>query len=116
MYFYEAAAFNLSCVTSGYAGVQTLHPAKAIVDDAVTPTEARFCAEMAHSLAGMKADRASELVNQLLDKYEGEVEKAPIGKRYQECYDLKRGKPSDDYLRLYEEVKDELAGLGISLR
>jgi methylamine--corrinoid protein Co-methyltransferase len=115
MYFYEAAAFNLSCVTSGYAGVQTLHPAKAVVDDGVTPTEAQFCAEIAHSLAGMKADRASELVNQLLEKYEDEVENAPIGKRYQECYDLQTGKPSDEYLRLYGDVKDELARLGIAL-
>lgn len=116
MYFYEAAAFDLSCVTSGYGSVQTLHPAKAVMEDGVTPLEARFCAELAHALAGMKADQANELVNRLLEKYEKEVENAPIGKRYQECYDLKTGKPTDDYLRLYEEVMDELTSLGISLQ
>jgi methylamine--corrinoid protein Co-methyltransferase len=116
MYFYEAAAFDLSCVTAGYGGVQTVHPAKAVMDDGVTPLEARFCAELAHALAGMKADQANELVNRLLEKYEKEVENAPTGKRYQECYDLKTGKPSDDYLRLYEEAKAELASLGITLQ
>jgi len=116
MYFFEAAAFDLSCVTSGYGGMQTLHPAKAVVDDGVTPLEAHFCAELAHAITGMKADQANELVSRLLEKYEEEVEKAPTGKRYQDCYDLKTGKPVDDYLRLYEEVKDELAGLGITLQ
>jgi len=113
MYFYEAAAFNLSCVTSGYGAMQTLHPAKAVVDDGVTPLEARFCVELAHAVTGMKADQANDLVNQLLEIYEKDVEKAPPGKRYQECSDLKTGKPSDDYLQLYEKAKDELASLGI---
>jgi methylamine--corrinoid protein Co-methyltransferase len=116
MYFYEAAAFDLSCVPSGYGSVQTVHPAKAIINDSVTPMEARFCAEFAHTVTGMKADQADELVNRLLEKYEKELENPPAGKRYQECYDLKTGKPSDDYLRLYEEAKDELASLGITLQ
>jgi len=113
MYFYEAAAVNLCCVPSGYAGVQTVHPAKAIVDDGVTPMEARFNVEMAHAVTGMKADRAGELVNQMLLKYETGIEKAPAGKRYQECFDLATGKPSDEYVRLYDEIKEELTQMGI---
>jgi methylamine--corrinoid protein Co-methyltransferase len=116
MYFYEAAAFNLSCVTSGYGAVQTVHPAKAIMDDGVTPTEALFCAEMAHNVTGMKADQANDLVNRLLEKYEDQIEVAPKGKRYQECYDLKTEKPTDDYQKLYEEVKDGLTSLGITIQ
>ena len=116
MYFYEAAAFILSSVPSGYGGVQTVHPGKAVIDDGVTPTEARFCAELINTIAGMKADQANELVNRLLEKYEKEVEDAPTGKRYQECFDLKTGKPSDDYLRLYEEAMDDLTSLGIALQ
>ena len=83
---------------------------------ALAPMEALFCAEMAHSISGMKADQANELVNRLLEKYENEVEQAPTGKRFQECYDLKTDKPTDDYQRLYEEVKDELTSLGITLQ
>ncbi len=52
MYFYEAAAVNLCCVPSGYAGVQTVHPAKAVLVDGVTPLEARFNVEMAYAVTG----------------------------------------------------------------
>lgn len=113
MYFYEAAAASLCFVPSGYGGVQTVHPAKAVIDDGVSPLEAQFCVEVAHAVTGMSADKANAVVNQILEKYEKEIDKAPAGKRYQECYDPKTGKPSDDYLRLYEESKNELTSLGI---
>ncbi|GAG45375.1 unnamed protein product, partial [marine sediment metagenome] len=113
MYFYEAAAVNLCCVPSGYGGVQTVHPAKAVIDDGVTPMEALFNVEVAYAVTGMRAEQASELVNQLLEKYEKEVEKAPTGKRYQECYDLRTGKPLEEYVRLYDDIKEELINLGI---
>ncbi len=113
MYFYEAAAVNLCCVASGYGGVQTVHPAKAVVDDGVTPLEARFNIETAYAVTGMQAGRASELVNQLLSKYEDQIKEAPTGKRYQECYDLKSARPGKAYVQLYDEVKEELAQMGI---
>lgn len=116
MYFYEAAAFNLSCVTSGFGSVQTVHPGKAVIEDGVTPMEAQFCVELAYLVAGMKADQADGLVDKLLQKYEKRVENAPVGKRFQECYDLKTGKPSDGYLRLYEEVLDEFSNLGLTIQ
>lgn len=113
MYFYEAAAVNLCCVSSGYGGIQTVHPAKAVIDDSITPMEALFNVETAYAATGMKPQRASELVNQLLGKYERQIENAPPGKRYQECYDLKTRKPSEDYARLYDGVKEELVKMGI---
>ncbi len=116
MYFYEAAAVNLCCVPSGYGGVQTVHPAKAIIDDGVTPMEALFNVEVAYAVTGMRAEQASELVNQLLERYEERIKEAPRGKQYQECYDLKTGKPSEEYVRLHDEVKDELARMGVSFR
>jgi methylamine--corrinoid protein Co-methyltransferase len=115
MYFYEAAAVNLCCVASGYGGVQTVHPAKAVIEDGVTPIEAQFNVDVAQGATGMKAERANELVRSLLDRYEDEIEQAPAGKRYQQCYDLGTGKPSEEYLRLYYEVKEELTGMGIPL-
>ncbi len=93
--------------------MQTVHPAKAVIDDGVSPLEAQFCVEVAQAAIGMSAEEANVLVNQLLEKYEKEVDKAPAGKRYQECYDPKTGQPSDDYLSLYKEIKDELANMGI---
>jgi methylamine--corrinoid protein Co-methyltransferase len=115
MYFWEAAAVNLCCVTSGYAGVQTVHPAKAVVDDGITPLEARFNVEMAYAATGMDAERANELVVRLLERYEDQIDEAPIGKRYQECCEPSAGTYSEAYLRLYDEVREELARMGISV-
>lgn len=116
MYFYEAAAVNLCCVPSGYGAVQTVHPAKAIIVDGVTPLEALFNVEMAYAATGMETEEANVLVCRLLEKYEEEIEEAPRGKKYQECYDLTAGKPSEEYLRLYDEVKEELAQMGVPFR
>jgi methylamine--corrinoid protein Co-methyltransferase len=112
-YFYEAAAVGLAAVPSGYAGLQTVHPAKAIIEDGVTPLEARFSVEMAHASARVTAGQANEIVNRLLALYEGDIEHAPAGLRYQDCYDLERQKPSAEYLRLYDRIKSELFAMGV---
>lgn len=116
MYFYEAAAANLACVPSGYAGVQTVIPARAVMDDGITPMEGLFNVEMAYAATGVKAEQANELVNRLLEKYEERIEDAPQGKRYQVCYDLRTRQPSEEYVRLHSDVKEELAQLGIPFR
>ncbi len=117
-YFYEAAAVQLAAVTSGYAGIQTAHPAKAVVNDGVTPTEARFNTDAAYGIAqsGMTADRANELCNQLLEKYAADIKNPPPGiegKTYPELYDLKTRKRSEEYDRLYDEVIEELTRMGV---
>jgi methylamine--corrinoid protein Co-methyltransferase len=116
MYFYEAAAVILSSTVSGYAGVQTVHPGKAIIEDGVTPLEASFCARLAHAVTGMSAEQASAVVDRLLRSYESQVESAPRGSRYPECYDVQNARPSPEYQRLYADVLDELAGLGVPVR
>jgi methylamine--corrinoid protein Co-methyltransferase len=115
MYFQEAAAVNLCCAASGYAGVQMVHPAKAVLEDGITPLEAQFNVEVAYASAGMATDRANELVLQLLDRYEDRIDRAPQGNRYQECFVPSTGKPSDDYRRLYDEVREELTRMGLPL-
>jgi methylamine--corrinoid protein Co-methyltransferase len=114
MYFYEAATTILSQVPSGYAGIQTPHPAKAVVDDAVTPMEAKFGVEITKAITGITAQEANELANRLLEKYEDDIANAPQGQKYQECYDLRTQKPSEEYIRLYEEVIEEMIQMGIS--
>jgi hypothetical protein len=55
------------------------------------------------------------LVLRLLENYESRIEAAPAGSTYGECYDTVTGKPGDAYLRLYNGVKDKLAGMGVPL-
>ncbi len=113
MYFYEAAAYLLCAVTSGAPSVQTPHPAKAVMVDGITPMEAKFGVEMATAASRFDREMANELVVRLLEKYESQIETPPPASRYQDCYDVVTGKPSEEYVRLYGEVKEELAGMGI---
>jgi len=48
-----------------------------------------------------------------LEKYESQIVTAPSGSTYQECYDVTTGKPGVDYVRLYNEMKEELAEMGV---
>ena len=115
MYFYEAAAHLLCAATSGAPSVQTPHPAKAVKIDGFTPMECKFGVEFAKAAIQLSRQQANEIVLRLLEKYESQIEKAPTGCRYQECYDVTTGKPGQDYLRLYDEVKEELARMGIPM-
>jgi methylamine--corrinoid protein Co-methyltransferase len=115
MYFYEAAAYILCAIPSGAPSVQTPLPAKATVADAITPMEARFGVEMANAATRLSREQANDLVVQLLDRYESRIETPPAGSTYPECYDLVTGKPGAAYLRLYDEIREELVGLGVPL-
>jgi len=115
MYFYEAAAINISIVTSGYAGVQTVHPAKGVIIDGVTPLEARFNVDVARAASFMDHNKSNQVVLKLLQKYESKINEPPVGKNYQCCYDIASRKPTDEYLKLYSEIKNEIACLGIEL-
>jgi hypothetical protein len=114
MYFYETAAYLLAAVSSGVS-IQMTHPAKAVVVDGVTPMEATFNVEMAHAAAKMTRTEANQIVNALLERYEGGIGKAPRGNTYQECFDIKSRKPNPDYVTLVGEINEELKGMGIPI-
>ncbi|UCC63700.1 MAG: monomethylamine:corrinoid methyltransferase, partial [Anaerolineae bacterium] len=115
MYFYESAAHLLCAVSAGAPAIQTPHPAKAVKIDGITPMEARFGVEMGMAASRLDRGQANELVVRLLEKYESQMERPPSGSTYQECYDVTSGKPKDEYVRLYDEVKEELRELGVPL-
>lgn len=115
-YFYESAAYLLCAITSGAPSVQTPHPAKAVKVDGITPLEAKFGVEMAMAATQLSRDQSVELANQLLEKYESQIPNASSGSTYQECFEVTSGKPGKDYLRLYYEMKEELADMGIPFK
>ena len=112
-YFYEAAAIALSIVNSGYAAIQTVHPAKAVVNDGVTPLEARFLVDFSKAIIGMSVKDTNVLILKLIDKYESKIPNANLGKKYQDCYDVTKREPKDEYIRVYNEVRKEFSLLGV---
>jgi methylamine--corrinoid protein Co-methyltransferase len=96
--------------------MQACHPARAILKDHITPMEMLGSAELIEACAGMKRTQANEMAKQLLKKYEDNIDDAPTGKRYQDCYDMNTGKANQEYVELYGEVKDELRGMGFKYK
>ena len=41
------------------------------------------------------------------------MEAAPIGKKFSECYQLEKLKPTEEYSKLYDRAKDELTRMGL---
>lgn len=114
-FFYETAAYMAAVIPSGVSA-QTAHPARAILNDYVTPMEMRGSVELTEASVGMTRSEGNELVKKLLSKYETNLDNAPKGKKYQECFDINTGRPGSEYLDLYGEVKEELRSMGFKYK
>ena len=114
MCLYEMAAQYTAAVTSGVS-METGGIAKGRREDYLTPVEPRFAAEVAYAVAGMKREDANEIVKNLASKYVDKIADPPIGMKYQECCDIKTGKPSRKCLNIYNMAKKELKDLGLDL-
>ena len=56
---------------------------------------------------------AGRIVKVLLDRYEKQIPNAPIGKPFTECYDPVSIRPTEEYMRLWDECKKDLSELGL---
>ena len=114
MCLYETAAWVIASVVCG-ASIEAEGVAGATHVDYLTPLEPRFASEVAHAAVGLSRRDASKILNKLLSKYEDRIAEAPLGKKYQECFDVEGGVPNAEYAELYQEVKDEMGTLGLQL-
>ena len=114
-FFYETAAYLAAAIPSGVSA-QTTHPARALLNDYVTPMEMLASVETNRACVGMSRTQGNELAKELLRKYEDRIDDAPTGKRYQDCYDVNTGVPCQEYIDLCGEIKEELSGIGFPLK
>jgi methylamine--corrinoid protein Co-methyltransferase len=115
MCLYEIAAQRLAAVSSGVS-IESVGVGKAKHEDYLTPMEPKFAAEVAHATVGVRREDANEMVKALLPRYVDKVADPPLGLKYQECYDVKTGKPSRRCLEVYTKVREELKDLGLEFR
>lgn len=82
-----------------------------------TGLEVRFMGEVGKAVARQKMSRekANEIVLKLLDKYEHvfRMEDGNSGKPFNEAYDMETITPVPEWQKMYEEVKAELAEMGV---
>jgi len=114
MVLYEAAAHGLASVVSG-ANLWEIAVARNKYKNRATPMEAKMACEVGCGAAesGIKRSEANELVKRIVSKYENRIVDAPMGKTFQECYDVRRIAPTNEYTELYRSVKTELRDLGV---
>ncbi len=115
MYLYEIAASTIAQVVcganpghgGGRQGTET--------DYFGGPLDTRFLREVAYAATKLNREEANIIVKAILAKYEDRIKakNPPIGKKFQECNDLKTLRPTKEYLALYDKVKKELEALGL---
>lgn len=116
-YFWEAAAgFIVSTVCGGHSLGGTRKFMVSNVVNYGSPLESRWMGEICKSASTLSRERANEIARELLAKYEGLVKNAPEGYTLWDLYDRYRLEPKGEYLKVYQEVKEELARLGIEWR
>jgi methylamine--corrinoid protein Co-methyltransferase len=115
MCLHEIAAQRLAAVSSGIS-IESVGVGKAKHEDYLTPMEPRFAAEVAHATVGMKREDANDIVKSLLPKYVDKIADPPLGSKYQECCDVRTGKPTKRCLEVYNKVKKELKNLGMEFK
>jgi methylamine--corrinoid protein Co-methyltransferase len=113
----EIAATVLAATVSGLH-LNLVAVARNKLPERSSGMEARIGAETAHLIAGqgISRKRANEIVKKILGEYESNIPEAPQGKRFDECYDLKTVRPTQEYLDVYDRVKEQLTKFGLDYR
>jgi methylamine--corrinoid protein Co-methyltransferase len=114
---YEVAANAIAITLSG-GHLEGVGAADGAVPNS-SGLEARWMGEIGHAVVrqGMTLDQGEKLTQQLLNKYE-HVFSQPggnPGKRFDQVYDLQSLRPTTEWQNLYDEVKQELNQLGLSV-
>ncbi len=112
MCFYENAARTIATCVSG-GGILAVGVAKNVQTDHLTPWDPKFSVEIALATLGMKRDIANEIVTDLLSKYESKIPDAPVGKSFQELFNIETLEPGAEYRELYYQMKDEMTTYGL---
>jgi methylamine---corrinoid protein Co-methyltransferase len=111
---YELINHGITASVSG-AALSPASSARNMYPERCTGMEGRIAAEAAHAaaLSGMTRKDVNELVKKILPKYEDKIKDAPKGQKLSQCYDLSTVTPTDEYLELYQRIKQEVSEMGL---
>lgn len=117
----EAAAQAVTDTASGREIMSGCASAKGTALDRTTPIEARMMALAARAVAGMDTAKVNALLDKLVAHYEGPGPKrkfndAPVGKRFQECYDVINLTPTEEHVQVLEKAMKTMEGLGFKFK
>ena len=111
----ETAAQAITDTASGRELISGAASSKGVVKDRTTGMEARMMGEAAISAAGMDILEAYAVFDILVSLYERNFSRPPVGKRFQDCYDITSVTPSKEYLKVYEKAISTLNKCGLDI-
>lgn len=112
----ETAAQAITDTASGRELLSGSAAAKGVVQDKTTGMEARIMGNAAVATCGMKISDVNEILNKLIPMYEAHYTDAPAGKTFQECYDVRTVKPTQEYLDVYDKAVATLRDVGLDIK
>jgi methylamine--corrinoid protein Co-methyltransferase len=116
MLLYETLVGMTNMAVTGVSNVVGTRSAGGRRTNHLSPLEHKFGGEVFKGAAGMTRAQANEIVKQIIPKYEDQLKDQPDGLSFQECYDVERLEPVPEWQRMYDEVKEEAAGLGFPFK
>ncbi len=109
---YENAAMSTANVVSGVCALESSLSANGVNPGHACGLEAKIASEVGKAVAGMTRAEANSLLQQLIPLYADDLQKRPIGKSFDEVYDLETVRPTPEWQGTYEEVKLDLGKMG----
>lgn len=113
---YENAAFVAATTVSGQSLMTSCHSASGgSIPRHASGLDSKICAEVTHAVNGMTRAEVDEIVKQIIPLYVDDLDKKPIGKPFEEVYDIENIVPTAEWQGMYDEVRQELIDLGLPL-
>ena len=113
MLLYECAATAMNLSVSGISIGLGPRSAAGKYTDHLSPLECKWSAEVIKACAGMTRAEANEIIKKLIAKYEERLPNPPKGHSFDNCYDVQRLVPNEDWHSMYSRIKKECIDLGI---
>lgn len=115
MLLYETLVGMTNMAASGVSNVVGVRSAGGRLTNYLSPLEHQFGGEVFKAAAGISREHANQIANQFIPRYEDQLKERPDGKSFAECYDLETLQPTPEWLRMYEEVRQEAIEAGLKL-
>ncbi len=109
----EIAAQAMCDTASGRELLSGVASAKGVIKNKVTGMEARMMGEASMATCGMDVHEVNQIVDRIVSSYEKQYGSLPKSKTFQECYDLDRLYPTDEYIQVYDKALNSLSNCGI---
>ncbi len=112
---YEAIAYAAMSTVSGASRILGPRSATGVIAAHFSGLEARLMGEAAHAATKLTREEAEAIVQTSVSKWEHLQDQQPYGLSFPEVYNVETVQPTDEWLGMYEEVKEEAIGWGLPL-